>query len=92
MLCPFLKDECIKDKCMMWLHGVKKSPQTQEVFPYSNCSIAESSLMLLDIIKNTSGVQAAVESHRNENVVGQQELLNLLTTAQQRRLQMPNEG
>lgn len=61
-------------------------------FPYSNCSIAESSLMLLDIIKNTSGVQAAVESHRNENVVGQQELLNLLTTAQQRRLQMPNEG
>lgn len=90
--CPLLNKECIEAKCMWWVEMVEKNINTGEIFPSNNCSMSKLPGLLVEVIRNTNGVQAAVESHRNENVVGQHELLNLLTNVQQRRLQMPNEG
>lgn len=78
MLCPFLKKECVQSKCMLWITGIKKDLKSGDLTPYSNCALGEIPVMLIDVIRNTSGIQAAVESHRNEGTQRQDDLLNVL--------------
>jgi hypothetical protein len=45
--------------------------------------------MLMDVIKNTNGTQAAVESSRNETVKRQDSLLGLLDVARRKAIGDP---
>lgn len=69
-----------------------KDTKTQEVFVKEDCIVNFIPTMLLDIIKNTNGTTAAVESHRNEDVKRQDHFLGLLHEARELRLMKPNEG
>ncbi len=82
MKCPLLNKECIKDKCAWWTSVMMKNLQTQEPYQESKCAINAIAPMLIEVIKNTSGVQAAVESSRNETVVRQDAFLALMNRGQ----------
>ena len=66
-------------------------PPECKPFELSVCAMVMVPDMLLDIIKNTVGTQAAVESSRNETVKRQDNLLEIFDTGM-RRKSLANPG
>lgn len=70
--CPLLKKDCIEDKCAWFLTSVKQTPPPDcKPMQFNVCSLVMIPDMLIDLIKNTAGTQAAVEDSRNETIVRQ---------------------
>lgn len=82
MKCPLLNKECIKEKCEWWTSVSMKNIQTQEHYQENKCVVHTIGPMLIELIKNTNGVQAAVESSRNETVIRQDAFLSLMNRGQ----------
>jgi hypothetical protein len=78
MKCPLLNKDCIEAKCAWWTTVTLKNIHTQELYSESKCVVNTIGPMLVDLIKNTGGVQAAVESSRNESVLRQDAFLKLV--------------
>lgn len=66
---------------MLWVKATIKDLQTQKIERADDCGMAKLPILLIELLRNTNGVQAAVESSRNENVKWQDDLLGLLKTA-----------
>ena len=77
MKCPLLNKDCIESKCAWWTIAQMKNIHTQELYQESKCAINAIGPMLVEMIKNTGGVQAAVESSRNETTSRQDAFLQL---------------
>jgi len=84
--CPFLKKDCIEDKCMLFSRSVKTEVTTQKQIPLNTCTLNLIPDMLLDVIKNTNGTQAAVEHRGNEQIKRQDTLLTILDTARRKQI------
>jgi len=76
-LCPLLNKECIESKCAWWTTVQMKNIQTQEPYVENHCVVNTIGPMLIELIKNTGGVQKAIESGRNETVSRQDAFLQL---------------
>jgi hypothetical protein len=73
-ICPFLKKACIEHQCMMYTHVTMTDPQTGLSKDEYTCCIPLSVMMHIESARQTKGVQASVESMRNEVVKRQDEL------------------
>lgn len=76
--CPLLNKECIAEKCMWWVEILMKNTQTQETYMDKNCAISRLPMMFVELLKNTNGVQRAVESHRNADIRLKSNLLQMV--------------
>jgi hypothetical protein len=74
-LCPLIKKECIEHGCKFWVHVTGTHPQSGAKLDHFDCSMVWLPMLLIDTSRHTVGVQAAVESLRNE-VVQRQDALN----------------
>ncbi len=83
-ICPLLKKTCIESKCRFWVHVTGTHPQSGAKLDHFDCSVAWLPMLLIDTARHTVGVQAAVESMRNE-VVQRQDALNNAVALGQRQ-------
>lgn len=74
-ICPLLRKPCVEHECKWWIHVVGKNPQTGGDMDHWDCSMAWLPVMLTENARVSRGVQAAVESARNE-ITGRQDILN----------------
>jgi hypothetical protein len=82
-MCPLLKADCIKARCMFWVNIQGQHPQSGAQIDMPDCSIKWLPTLLIEGSKETRQAAAAVESLRNENVTtGQQVTSALLQVAQ----------
>jgi hypothetical protein len=83
-VCPLLKKPCIEHGCKFWVHITGMHPQSGAKVDHFDCSMAWLPVLLVEATRTTSGVQAAVESLRNE-VVQRQDTLNNAVALSQRQ-------
>ena len=81
-ICPLLKKPCIEHDCMWYCHVVGRHPQTGGDLDTWDCSIRWLPVMLTEGARMTKGVQAAVESFRNETIERQDALNTTLVATQ----------
>ncbi len=74
-LCPLLKKPCVQHECAWFCHVTGQNPQTGAQIDMWDCAIKWTPVVMMDAAKNTKGVQAAVETMRND-VVERQDSLN----------------
>jgi len=74
-LCPFWKKECIEHDCVMYMRISWVHPQTGLGEDKFACAIPTGVMMQVESARQTRGVQASVDSMRNE-VVKRQDVLN----------------
>lgn len=82
ILCPLLKKPCIEHECAWFAHVTGRDPQTGKDMDHWDCSIRWLPLMITEEARQTRGVQAAVESMRNEVVQRQDQLNNAVALGQ----------
>jgi len=80
--CPLLKKPCIEHECMWYAHVVGKDPQTGGDLDCWDCAVRWLPIMLTEGARQTRGVQAAVESFRNESIDRQDKLNTTLVATQ----------
>lgn len=67
-LCPFMKKDCVEQKCKLWIHLVGTNPQTGQPTDDWGCAIGWLPLLLVENSRHQRGTQKAVESLRNETI------------------------
>jgi hypothetical protein len=80
--CPFFKKPCIEHDCMMYTHVTMTDPQTGIAKDEWTCCIPLSCALHVESTKQMRGVQAAVESFRNETIERQDALNTTLVATQ----------
>lgn len=91
-LCPFLKKACIEHDCMMYTHLTMVNPQTAVAQDQWGCAVQWLPVLLVENAKQGRGVQAAVESTRNEITKRQDTFNQLAIDAAQHRDTKTIEG
>lgn len=76
--CPLLNKECIVEKCAWWMNVTVKDLKTQELYVEGRCVVTALGSIGIELCKNTGGVQAAVESNRNETIKRQDAFLDVI--------------
>lgn len=80
--CPLLSKPCLEEGCAWFMKTIKTSRELDpKPVPFNACAMLMIPDMLIDVIRNTIGTQAAVESSRNESVRRQDAMLNILGEA-----------
>ena len=91
-ICPLMKGECIKARCMFWTHIRGKDPQTEADIDMHDCSIRWLPVLLIENAKETRQSAAAVESLRNEGVTTGQHITGALLQVAAANLQQLPRG
>jgi hypothetical protein len=79
--CPLLKKDCIENKCA-WYQQIRGiNPNTGEPVDEWQCAINLLPLLLIENSKQQRSTAAAVESFRNESVVQNNTLTQILAHA-----------
>lgn len=81
-MCPLIKKDCVEHKCRFWIHVSGKHPQSGATLDHFDCAVAWLPVLLVDNARHTVGVQAAVESMRNEVIQRQDKLNNAVALGQ----------
>lgn len=81
--CPLLKKACIEGECMFWVHMLGTHPQSGHPVDQFDCSMRWLPILLVENARHSRGVQAAVESARNE-ITSRQDTLNSAVKVAQR--------
>lgn len=81
--CPFIKKPCMEHECMLYTHVQMTDPQTGKDRDEWACSLALIPIMVVENARVTRGVQAAVESTRNE-INQRQDALNKMVAVTSR--------
>lgn len=91
-ICPLLRKPCIEHECKMWSHVSGANPQTGALMDQFECALLLIPILLIENGRTNVGVQAAVESTRNE-IVKRQDTLNaaIESASQGRRLGRSDE-
>lgn len=78
MICPLHKQDTSKvcHKCPWWTRVIGKNPQSDEMIDDWRCAIALLPMLLIEGAQQTRQAGAAVETLRNELVVGVTEAVN----------------
>ena len=67
-ICPLLKKACVGHDCAWYAHMVGKDPQTGADMDHWDCAVRWLPVLITEQARQTRGVQAAVESARNEAI------------------------
>jgi hypothetical protein len=86
--CPLLKKDCIEHKCKFYVHLLGNDPQTGKGIDKFDCAVAFIPVLLIEGAQQTRQAGAAIESFRNEMVLGNQQTQRLLGAAA-KRVQLP---
>ena len=79
--CPLIKKDCIENKCQ-WYYQIRgTNPNTGEPVDEWQCAINLLPLLLIENSKQQRSTSAAVESFRNESVVQNNTLTQVLAHA-----------
>lgn len=73
-LCPLLKKPCLQHGCAWYGHFTGNDPQSGATLDLWDCSIKWIPVLITEQARQTKGVQASVESMRNETVSRQDQL------------------
>lgn len=84
--CPFNRKTCMEGECALWREFMIENVVTGEIKSVSNCILRQLPDMLIDLIKNTVGLQAATESFRNETVKRQDAFLSVIADTARKKL------
>ena len=78
MICPLHKKDTstVCHKCPWWTRVIGKNPQSEEIIDDWRCAIALLPMLLIEGAQQTRQAGAAVETLRNELVVGVTEAVN----------------
>ena len=78
MICPLHKKDTstVCHKCPWWTRVIGKNPQSDEMIDDWRCAIALLPMLLIEGAQQTRQAGAAVETLRNELVVGVTEAVN----------------
>lgn len=87
-ICPLMKSECMRERCMFWVHLLGQNPQTDQPIDAWDCSIRFLPVLLIEGAQQSRQAGAAVESLRNEFVSGQ----SRLNSAMQRLVNLAEEA
>jgi len=71
--CPLIKKECVEHKCKFYVHLLGKNPQSSGVIDNWDCAISFLPVLLIEGAQQTRQAGAAIESFRNELVLGLQQ-------------------
>jgi hypothetical protein len=63
--CPLLQKRCVEERCSWWVLVSRENIQTGERDIKGMCQVNNLAFLAVEIMKNVSGAQAAVESLRN---------------------------
>ena len=80
-ICPLIKKVCIGHDCAWYGHMEGINPQTGKPVDSWDCSIKWIPVLITEQARQTRGVQAAVESHRNEAAEASKQLNEKLAGA-----------
>lgn len=80
--CPLFKAPCIEHECEWFAHIEGRHPQTGATMDHWACAIPWIPIMIVDGTRQMRGVQAAVESFRNESMERQDALNTTLVATQ----------
>lgn len=80
-VCPLLKKVCIGHDCAWYGHMEGINPQTGKPMDTWDCAVKWIPVLITEQARQTRGVQAAVESHRNEAVQATKELNEKMAAA-----------
>jgi hypothetical protein len=80
-MCPFLKKACIEHDCALWARVAMVNPQTGFGEDKEACAIAWMPILTIQNAQQTRGVQAAVETARNDICTRQDAFTNLALEA-----------
>lgn len=70
-VCPLLKKACLGHDCAWYAHMEGMNPQNGAVMDHWDCAIKWLPILITEQARQTRGVQASVESMRNETVTRQ---------------------
>lgn len=90
-ICPLLKKECIEHQCAWYMHIIGTDPQTGAQKDEWSCAVQLLPYMMVEVASKTRGVQASVESMRNEVVQRQDALNGAVASAQRGHLGVSHE-
>jgi hypothetical protein len=90
-LCPLIKKPCLQHGCAWYGHMTGNDPQTGAPLDMWDCSVKWIPVLITEQARQTKGVQAAVESTRNE-LVSRQDTLNGAVKGAAQALQMAAVG
>jgi hypothetical protein len=66
IICPLIKQQCIRGSCAAWMKLAGKNPQSEEYIERWGCSIFDwTPLLLLEVSQMERQTGSAVESLRN---------------------------
>jgi hypothetical protein len=85
-VCPFIKKPCMEHDCMLYTHITMTDPQSGGSRDQWACSLALMPVMVLENARVTRGVQASVDSMRNEVVERQDRFNNMISGASRKPL------
>ena len=78
-ICPFLKEECVGSKCMLWTHVLGANPATGQPIDHFDCAITWIPMLLIENSLEERKTGASVQSFRNEMVKSNGTLLTLFS-------------
>jgi hypothetical protein len=87
-VCPLLKGECIKARCMFWTHVRGTHPQSGAEIDMPDCAVRYLPVLLIENAKETRQAAATTQEFRNDMVQANQglSLQEIANQATQKRL------
>ena len=73
-ICPLMKKPCIEHDCAWYAHMEGMNPQNGATMDHWDCAVKWLPILITEQARQTRGVQASVESMRNETITRQDEL------------------
>ena len=66
--CPLIKEDCIQNKCMWWVHLLGRNPQTEEPIDEWDCAVYWQPILLVENAQKMREAGAEINKFRNELV------------------------
>jgi len=82
--CPFIGKKCVKDSCMMWL-TYQSTDEKGTIQTHGNCTFVVQAIQNIDVIGTNKGIQASIESFRNETIQSQKNVLGIANVMRHQR-------
>lgn len=85
-LCPIIGKACLREGCEFWVSIQMVKLETQEHYFEHKCVVNAIAPMLIELVKKTGGVQAAIEDQRNKMDLGNKNLISMISAASRKSL------
>lgn len=81
LLCPIIKDTCIKHQCAWYSHLIGNSPQTGAPIDEFGCAVTWLPILLIENSKEQRDCTKSIDMFRNEMVKANDSTLRVISAA-----------